>query len=881
MTNIKAEITYLKDYKVPEFLIDNVNLDIDLYDDKTIVTAILTCKKNPNSSQAKHLHLHGKKLLLESLKLNDITLLSDAYAITASALIIYNVPEAFKLEIITKIEPQNNTELVGLYKSNNLYCTQCEAEGFRRITYYLDRPDVMAKFITTIRADKKRYPVLLANGNLIAHDDLPKGRHLATWEDPFKKPCYLFAMVAGDLIAVEDHFLTKSGRLVTLKLYVEKENLNKTTHALEAVKKSFAWDEKNYGREYDLDIYMIVAISDFNMGAMENKGLNIFNTKCVLSSPETATDQDFERIETVIAHEYFHNWSGNRVTCRDWFQLSLKEGFTVFRDQQFTRDVTESPISRIEQFKLLSTRQFAEDAGPLAHAVRPDSYREINNFYTVTVYEKGAEVVRMLQVLLGKEKFRAATDLYFSRHDGQAATIEDFLQAMQDTAGIDLSLFKLWYTQSGTPEINVKVQYDEKQAKYSLILQQRCPPTPGQDKKLPMQIPIALGLLDPTTGKDIPLQLADGATTHDTKLIVLTKETQEFTFVNVAKKPVLSILRDFSAPIKIETEHTDTELAFLTKHDSDDFNRWDAVRRLKRNIILRMIAQFQTNAPLLMEPLLIEIYKSTLLDTTINLALKAEILVLPSSEEILKYMHISDPEVVYQVKGFLKLELVKNLQKEFYSVYTNCLANNRYSYNPTDSAKRHLKNVCLDYLLWLNTKEMLDIGRKQFYQVDNMTDMIGVLQAVNHVNCEDRAILLQDFYSRWKHEPLIMDKWLLLQATSELPNTVDKVAELLKHEIFDFSRPNKVYALIGGFGGNNPIRFHEISGNGYKILADTILKLDQLNPQVAARMVNPFSQGHCYDQNRQVLIKQQLTRLINERSISRNLFEIVNKCLQE
>lgn len=875
MTNIQNGITYLKDYQVPAFLIETINLDIDLYDEQTIVIATMTVKKNPHSLRScKHLILHGCKLSLEKLKLNDTTLLPTAYEVAETELIIHNVPAEFNLEITTKIEPHQNTALVGLYKSKTMYCTQCEAEGFRRIIYYLDRPDVMAKFTTTIKADKKRYPVLLANGNLIATADVPNGRHLATWEDPFKKPSYLFAMVAGNLVAAQDHFVTQSGRLVTLQIYVELDDLSKTTHALKALKKAMLWDEENYGREYDLDIYMIVAVGDFNMGAMENKGLNIFNTKYVLASPQTATDYDFDSIDTVIAHEYFHNWSGNRVTCRDWFQLSLKEGFTVFRDQQFTRDVTESPISRIEQFKVLLTKQFVEDAGPLAHPVRPSSYKEINNFYTMTVYEKGAEIIRMLQVILGKDKFREATDLYFARHDGMAATIEDFIAAMQDVSGANLEQFKLWYTQVGTPEVTVKTRYNEQQAQYTIILQQNC--------LLPMQIPIAVGLLDPITGENMPLQLiTDDIVENNTKVLAFTKAQQEFIFVNITQNPVLSILRDFSAPIKLETSLTNDELAFLAKHDSDDFNRWDAVRRLKKNIILEMIKQVQTNTKLVVDPLLMETYKNILLDKAVNLALKAEMLILPSSAEILKYTTVADPETVYQVKSFLKSELVCSLQAEFLLVYQACLPNNSYVHAAQASAKRHLKNTCLAYVMWLNTKATIEVGVKQFYAADNMTDMMGVLQAITQIDCAARLALLADFYVKWRHDPLIMDKWLSLQATSELPHTIEHIQALLQHEIFDLNNPNKVYALIGGFAGNNPIRFHDNSGIGYKILADLVIKLDKLNPQVAARIVSPLADEYCYDQHRQKLINQQLMRIMAESVVSRNLAEIVNKCLKQ
>ena len=881
MTNNNGSITYLRDYKVPEFLIDSVNLAVDLFADKAIVTATINGRRNPACTiMPKDLNLVGSQLTLLAAKLNGLALTADSYVASPSSLTIYNIYDKFILELTTEIHPELNTALVGLYKSKNMFCTQCEAEGFRAITYYLDRPDVMAKFTTTIIADKQDYPVLLSNGNLIATGEVANGRHMATWEDPFPKPCYLFALVACALVAVEDHFLTASGRLVTLKLYVELEHVVQSTYALQALKKAMLWDEINYGRQYDLDIYMIVAVSDFNMGAMENKGLNIFNTKYILASPGTATDVDFIRIDAVVAHEYFHNWSGNRVTCRDWFQLSLKEGFTVFREHQFINDITGSATARIEQFNLLLNKQFVEDMGPLAHPVRPESYMAIDNFYTVTVYEKGAEVVRMLYVLLGKAKFRQATDLYFSNNDGLAATVEDFLAAMTKVSGLDLTLFKLWYTQAGTPTVAVNAEYNHDKQQYKLILQQSVPATPQQREKYAMQIPIAVGLLDPDSGNNLPLQLAgEDVITPDTKVLSFTEQKQEFVFVNIAKPPVLSVLRDFSAPVIVEHSLSDKELAFLAIHDSDPFNRWDALRRLKKNIIMRLLLAEKANSKLTIDSLLLDTYKTILQDQTLDAGLKAELLTLPTSGEMIKYAKHPDPEQIYTVKQFITNAIASSLQNQFADVYANCTDNKPYVHNALEVGKRALKNLSLRYLLILNTPDVLELALQQYRNADNMTDSIGALNACNNVAGPVREKLLANFYIRWQHEALIMDKWLLLQATSELADTAAKVTQLLQHQVFNISNPNKVYALIGGFAGNNPIRFHASNGQGYAILADAVLKLDKLNPQVAARMVAPFSEWQSLDSNRQTMIKQHLTTIANSANISKNLAEIVYKSL--
>ncbi len=661
-TSSKTKMVYLKDYMPPEYLIEKVELDFDLQPNLTTVKSILSVKKNPlGTSNTKQLVLNGENLILKDIILDKKQLKATDYVLTNETLTLSNLPDSFTLRIVNEINPEANTALSGLYKSSGNYCTQCEAEGFRRITYFLDRSDVMSKFTVTLHADKREYPVLLANGNLIAQGSESPTRHFATWEDPFLKPCYLFAMVAGDLVCAQDHFVTMSGRLVKLQVYVERPNLSQTAHSLEALKKSMYWDEQAYGREYDLDIYMIVAVNDFNMGAMENKGLNIFNSKYILASPQTATDSDFEHIDIVVGHEYFHNWSGNRVTCRDWFQLSLKEGFTVFREQQFTQWVTESPVVRIDEVKGLITRQFSEDSGPLAHPVRPDSYMEINNFYTATIYEKGAEVIRMLHTLLGPERFRSGTDLYFARFDGQAVTTDDFVAALQEASGVDLIQFKLWYTQAGTPEVSVLEKYDAAAKRYTLTLAQHVPDTQGQDNKQPMHIPVTIGLLD-DNGNDIPLRET---------VLSLTKQEQEFVFDEINAQPHLSILRNFSAPVKIKREVSDIELAFLLNKDNDDFNRWAAAQKLYSNILLKLVDDVQNKRELVVPEIMQDTFGAILTDTAMNIRLKAELLQLPSTTLLIDTMQVADPDAIYTAKRFVATTLAQKFKRDLHDMYNN------------------------------------------------------------------------------------------------------------------------------------------------------------------------------------------------------------------
>lgn len=869
-TNNVIKITYLKDYSPTEYLIDNIELDIDLTPNIVTVKSQLIVNKNSISKDSSaQLQLNGDGLILKEIKVDNKILTESEYIATCDSLTLKNLPTNFTLQITTQIKPQENTALSGLYKSKNIYCTQCEAEGFRRITYYLDRPDVMATFKVTIHADKKECPVLLANGNLIASGVEGSLRHYATWQDPFKKPAYLFAMVAGDLISVEDHFVTMSGRLVKLKLFVERANLDQTAYAIQALKKAMQWDEVTYGREYDLDVYMIVAVNDFNMGAMENKGLNIFNAKYILVSPATATDTDYANVDVVVAHEYFHNWSGNRVTCRDWFQLSLKEGFTVFREQQFTQDITQSPVTRIEQVKTLITRQFTEDAGPLAHPVRPDSYIQINNFYTMTIYEKGAEVIRMLYILLGSQKFRAGTDLYFSRFDGHAVTTDDFVAALQEVSGIDLNQFKLWYSQAGTPEVTVLEKYDAANKTYTLTMSQYNPDTPGQTNKKPLQIPIAVGLLD-DSGNDIAIK---------TPVLSLSQVEQKFSFNDIATRPHLSILRGFSAPVKLKHTLSDAELAFLAVKDSDDFNRWQSIQQLYLNILLKLIVDSQQGKELKLPAILIDTFTQVLLDKQINLSLKAELLLLPHIQLLIDAMQPADPDAIYIVKNFVRVKLAQVLDKELHEMYIKYTVFGPYQYNATDVALRTCRNVILGYITSTKTSKAVDLAQTQYDKSNNMTDTIAALACLASINCNERIESLIDFYDTWFANPLVISKWFMIQATADLDDTLLQVQSLMQHAAFDIKNPNLVQALIGSFCVGNPIKFHARDGSGYKFLADIVLQLDVLNPQIAARMLQPLTQWQKFDAVRQKLMYSELQHIKQVGSISNDVQEIIGKSL--
>lgn len=849
--------TYLKDYASPDYLIETVDLIFDLDETNTTVTSKLKLLRNGN--HAKPLVLNGEALKLLHVKLNEKNLSATDYQVDAEKLVIAQVPAEFSLEIVTQINPQANTELSGLYYTHNIFCTQCEAEGFRRITYFLDRPDVLARYTTTIIADKTRYPVLLSNGNLISQQELSDNRHQVTWQDPFKKPCYLFALVGGDLDCLQDEFITRSGRKVTLKIFSDKGESEKCLHAMDSIKKSMRWDEEKYGREYDLDIFMIVAIHAFNMGAMENKGLNIFNAKYILAKQDTATDIDYEHILLVVGHEYFHNWTGNRVTCRDWFQLSLKEGLTVFREHQFTADMTSALVARIDEVKHLRNSQFVEDAGPLAHPVQPDSYIEINNFYTMTIYEKGAEVIRMMKILLGETMFRKGMDLYFERNDGKAVTIQDFVKAMEDASGRDLAQFKLWYQQSGTPELNVDGNYDQDKKIFTLTVKQSCPPTPNQSTKKPFHMPLAMALLD-----------TNGNVVADTnKVLELKNEIEVFEFKNIAQKPIPSLLRDFSAPVKLKIALSDTELQFLLMHDDDGFNRWDAGQQLAARVILE-----NKNYSMI-----VDAFNKLANEKTDDRAFVAELLTLPGETYLGEQMSVIDVDYIHQARQSLRKELAKQLKPVFLNIY-NKYKNAVYANDKQSIANRRLKNVCLSYLMLLGKSEIHALCLQQFKQADNMTDVIAALACLVNGENVEREQVLNDFYQKWRHDQLVIDKWFAVQATAELPNTLQQVKKLLQHPAFNIKNPNNVRAVIGSFCHNNLVQFHAIDGSGYEFLADQVLVLDKINPQIAARLLTPMTQWHRYDQQRQNLQRAQLERIVKTKNISKDVYEIAAKSLK-
>jgi aminopeptidase N len=878
MLRENPQAIYLKDYRPPPYLIDQVELEFHLGEEETRVLSNLAIRRNPASDTApSYLELHGEGLKLLSLSLDGRVLDSSEYRMDEEGLRLQQVPERFVLSSEVAIYPQDNTALEGLYKSGSLFCTQCEAEGFRKITWFLDRPDVMTRFRTTVIADKERYPVLLSNGNPVAASDLPDGRHRVQWQDPFPKPAYLFALVAGDLKAIRDSYTTASGREVDLRIYVEPENIDKCDHAMQSLKHAMAWDEQRYGREYDLDIYMIVAVNDFNMGAMENKGLNIFNSKFVLARSDTATDRDFQGIEGVIAHEYFHNWTGNRITCRDWFQLSLKEGLTVFRDQEFSADMGSRGVKRIEDVRLLRAHQFAEDASPMAHPVRPDSYIEINNFYTVTVYEKGAEVVRMQHNLLGTEGFRKGTDLYFQRHDGQAVTTDDFVQCMEEVSGKDLQQFRLWYSQAGTPELQVSDEYDAANGVYTLTVEQSCPATPGQAEKAPMHIPLALGLLD-QEGNDLTLQVeGEAVAVRGTRVLELRRPVERFSFTGISERPVPSLLRGFSAPVKLSYAYSDEALMFLMASDSDGFNRWDAAQTLAQKILLQRVSDPGAATP----EGFVEAFRRALNDPASDKALLAEILTLPTESYLGDQMEQVDVEGIHRARESLKLELATALREDFQVLYEASRDDGEYRINAAAIGRRSLKNLCLGYLMQIDDDQTRQLCTEQYTQGQNMTDVMAALSLLAHSEADQRQEALQDFHDRWRDDPLVLDKWFSVQAMSKREDTLQQVIALLDHPAFSIRNPNKARALVGAFCSANPHRFHAADGSGYAFLADRVLELNELNPQVAARLLRIMSRWQRYDSGRQGMIRSQLQRILSEASLSKDVYEVAAKSLGE
>jgi aminopeptidase N len=904
MKNAQASTTYLKDYSEPSFLIDKTSLHFDLFEDHAVVSSTLAMRFNPSkqAGSTADLVLHGQGLVLEALSINGAELKADSYTTDDDSLTIHDVAglvggtlvdgnheQTFSLACRTRIEPQNNTALEGLYKSKKMFCTQCEPEGFRRITYYLDRPDVMSVFTTTVVAEKAKYPVLLSNGNNIASGSSEEdpSRHWVTWEDPFMKPSYLFALVAGDLVSLDDSFTTMTERSIELQIFVEEKDIDKCGHAMESLKNSMRWDEEKYGREYDLDIFMIVAVDDFNMGAMENKGLNVFNTSCVLANPMTQSDLAFQRVEAVVAHEYFHNWSGNRVTCRDWFQLSLKEGFTVFRDSEFSADMGSRTVKRVEDIAFLRTVQFAEDSGPMAHSVRPDSYMEISNFYTVTIYEKGAEIVRMIQLILGEQGFRKGSDLYFERHDGQAVTTEDFVKAMEDANDVKLIQFRRWYSQAGTPVVTITSDYDEAAKRYSLHVKQSCPDTPGQTNKAAFHIPLRLGLLN-SSGEQISLKLLDEDNSQASScfdlVLDVTEDSQTFTFIDVQEMPVPSLLRGFSAPVRLKYDYNLDELLLLMSNDSDGFNRWNASQILSTQIIESMLKPHSSGAELVLPELLKNAFAEVLdsaSDLSLDKAMLAQLLSLPVLGALIEQSSEADVIGLHSVREFLLNSLASELKEKFAKVYELTEDHSEYTADAESIAKRSLKNLCLNFLVRTGEQDWLNRCYQQYCDADNMTNQSAALRSLVNSHTKLGSQLAQkalmNFYEQWSHEPLVVDQWFAIQATAQAPGALSKVKALLDHEAFEIRNPNKVRSLIGAFCAQNHIGFHDESGDGYEFLADQVLVLDKLNPQIASRLLTPLTRWKKYDAKRQAMMQAQLQRVKAQEGLSKDVFEIVEK----
>ncbi len=884
MRTEQPKVIHLKDYQAPDYLIDETHLTFELYEDRTLVHAQLVMRRNPDAGAGlPPLQLDGQDLELISIALNDRQLGAIDYQIAEESLTLQPDAASFTLDSTVVIHPESNTALEGLYKSGSMFCTQCEAEGFRKITYYLDRPDVMSKFTTTVSAEKHAYPILLSNGNPIASGEEDDGRHWTTWEDPFKKPAYLFALVAGDLWCVEDSFTTMSSRNVALRIYVEPENIDKCQHAMDSLKKSMKWDEEAYGREYDLDIFMIVAVNDFNMGAMENKGLNIFNSSAVLARAETATDAAHQRVEAIVAHEYFHNWTGNRVTCRDWFQLSLKEGFTVFRDAQFSADMNSPTVKRVEDVSYLRTHQFAEDAGPMAHSVRPESFIEISNFYTLTVYEKGAEVVRMIQTLLGEEGFRKGSDLYFERHDGQAVTVDDFVKAMEDANGADLTQFKRWYSQAGTPRLAVSEQYDAAGKTYSLTFRQSCPPTPGQSEKLAFVIPVSLGLLD-GQGNEIALRLqGEGAAVGNTRVLAVDQPEQTFTFVDVPEQPLPSLLRGFSAPVKLDFPYSRDQLMFLMQHDSDGFNRWEAGQQLSVQVLQEMVAQHQRGEVLQLDERLVAALRSQLEDESLDPSMVAEMLSLPSEAYLTEISEVADVDAIHAARDFARQGIASALFDLFWKRYQANREVSRqtpYVAEAGHFARRALQNISLSYLMLCGKPEVVAACVEQFEEADNMTERLTALAVLVNSGFEaERDKALTSFAEHFKDNPLVMDQWFSVQAGNTQPGGLERVQQLMQHSAFTLKNPNKVRALIGAFANQNLLNFHRADGAGYRFLADQVIVLNKLNPQIASRLLAPLTRWRKYDTSRQALMKAELERILAAGELSSDVYEVVSKSL--
>ncbi|ELB2166431.1 aminopeptidase N [Vibrio parahaemolyticus] len=860
---------YRKDYQAPSHTITDIDLTFDLYDDDTIVTAL---SKVVQKGESTTLELDGEGLELRSVKVNGEDWAH--HEVKEASLVLSDLPAEFELEIITKIDPEANTALEGLYKSGGAFCTQCEAEGFRRITYYLDRPDVLAKYTTKVIADKATYPYLLSNGNRIAQGEAENGRHWVQWQDPHPKPAYLFALVAGDFDVLRDKYTTMSGRNVDLEIFVDKGNLDRAGHAMTSLINSMKWDEERFGLEYDLDIYMIVAVDFFNMGAMENKGLNIFNSKFVLANDQTATDRDYLGIEAVIGHEYFHNWTGNRVTCRDWFQLSLKEGLTVFRDQEFSSDLGSRAVNRIDNVRIIRGPQFAEDASPMSHPIRPDKVIEMNNFYTLTVYEKGSEVIRMYHTLLGEEGFQKGMKLYFERHDGTAATCEDFVSAMEDATGVDLKQFRLWYSQSGTPTLRVNSEYNAEAKTYALTVEQFTEATQDQAEKQALHIPFDIELYD-SKGQIIPL-IINGESVNN--VLDIKQDKQTFVFENVAEQPVPSLLREFSAPVKLKYDYSDAELIFLMKHATNDFARWDASQMLLAKYIRQNVNNVQTGSEVQLSEDLIDAFRGVLLDENLEPAFIAQVFSLPSINEITGWYKQIDVDAVDTVLNSITVSLSAALEDELSATY-HTLKQAEYTIDHAAIGKRALRNQCLQFLA--HTDKGNTLVKAQYEAANNMTDTIAAMSAANSAQLECREELMADYSDKWKHDGLVMDKWFALQGTNPAEDALEKVKATMNHEAFSLKNPNRTRSLIGSFLAANPVRFHDKSGSGYQFAGEILRQLNDSNPQVASRMIDPLLKFRKYDEARQAMIRAELEKLKAMDNLAKDLFEKVTKALDE
>ncbi|WP_028865325.1 aminopeptidase N [Psychromonas aquimarina] len=871
VTQKNPQEKHLCDYRACDFAVSTLDLEFDLFDECTQVKAVSHISRSNKS--AAPLFLFGEQLKLVSILVNDKSYAD--FELVSGGLQINQLPDEFKLEINTEINPAANKAFEGLYKSGEAFCTQCEAEGFRRITYYLDRPDVMAKFTTKITADKNLYPSLLSNGNRIDQGDLDNGRHWVSWGDPFPKPAYLFALVAGEFDCLTDSYTTKSGRSVALELFVDKGNLDKTAHAMLSLKKSMLWDEQRFNLEYDLDIYMIVAVDFFNMGAMENKGLNIFNSKFVLANSQSATDQDYLGIEAVIGHEYFHNWTGNRITCRDWFQLSLKEGLTVFRDQEFSSDLGSRSVNRIANVKIMRNHQFAEDGGPMAHPIRPASVMEMNNFYTVTVYNKGSEVIRMMHTLLGETNFQKGMKLYVERFDGQAVTCDDFVAAMTDASGIDLSLFKRWYSQSGTPQVNVTDHYDSASQTYQITFKQKNLPTADQHIKQSLHIPIDIELLDES---GTALDLGDGKTNS---VLSLTHKEQTFVYKNIAAKPVPSLFRGFSAPVKYQYAYSDQQLQHLMAFASDEFSSWDAGQTLFNKYLLKNVQRLQAEQSLALPAVFTDAFKAVLVNDTVDPALIADMFDFISESGAMELFERVDIEALHQARDFMLKHLAAQLKDEFVDAYDKHQVCGEYQPDSADIAKRKLANTALAYISKADPQLADDLVIKQLSNCNNMTDHLGALSAANSGQLDCRESVMADFDDKWFENGLVMDKWFSLQASLPNAQVLDNIKALFSHRSFDFSNPNRLRALVGSFVQNNAYYFHAADGSGYEFLTEQLIKLNSQNPQVAARLITPLIQFKRLDSQRVELMKTQLNRLLKLDDLSLDLYEKVSKALAQ